>query len=1128
MQTYMRTPELRKFLGWDKPAIELVAKRLYSLLTHPDTQMANQYRRATVVVPTSGSGRRLREYMAELSKERNGKPILMPKITLAGQLIPSEGVHVATETETTAAWLQLLNTAKENELEQYAPLIPRRPEFQCERWAVAVAHKLIGLRDRLEKEEVTHDQVTGLLSKREQIITDKLKALANEKKTERADLTAQRKVMQNEQQRWSKLGQLFRNVDELIAQRFPGKIPAEQYREAQVAHPTWQGQSRVLILACVPELSPQLQRYLSNLHGKNGGRVEVWVHAPEQEKQNFDFIGRPKESAWLNREISIPHAFVYADEKQEEVDNAASTIHLVDDEESMAGETLRLAAGCASRDVVLSVADEEFAPAIVNTFAREGWTLSIPEGRKVLSTDMGSLCTQLADACEAREKLPIWEAETGAINNNNTQGLNTFTALLCNTALQQALTKDAATLIGMQRHIESIRMLLLPGSETALLQILKEIPGVSNGYKSITMLNERQNSAYYNFAKEVSELLDNLGSDKIATTLQNLAKKLQKSHASGSTKKLAAGIAEQMKACAELHAELPSARYTIELLRHRVEEQSAACPFADASRSVGDLLGWRELAYARGQRVILAAMHDGCIPEPVQEDDFLPESLCDELGIRHEKFRTARDSYLLTSILACRQQENERVDFVLARQKKDGSVPAPSSLLMRCGDELPKRARTLFAESKTPRRLPVAVPCPLRRAESAKSTIAPGELESISTIAPGTQNPFTKWHTDEHGNRYQKSFSPSSLSTFLQCPLSFWIKNLFYIDLGNSYKENKAELESNEYGTVMHAILDKLVEQFPNEETLHRACPAAATDATAGIKHMLTVCKTIAEAEWQAVYNSSTSRNKQPLAMEVQLQAISRTLESFVTQHMKDLADGWYNVAREYTFTPSMELPNNDIARFSMNADRIDRNRDGRWRIIDYKTSNSEKKPHKIHFDELEEAEESLFCRFMNVQGYEFGTVCFGEKMYRWNDVQLPLYAYGLRHASAKDRETLGIGAKEDISAVVPDLLYYNLQNKTEKLAVFPLIEKGEVKQISTKIKGEPTAEELFRSAEKTVQAAIRMIRDGKCLFSAESLKYKKKPYSAIVKPGTNTPRFGALTLQNDPRQLFLLPELRK
>ena len=70
----MNTPKI-EFLGWDKPAIELVAERLHKGLTTPQT--AARYRRATVVVPTAESGRRLREYMAkELLLLRNSSFVL--------------------------------------------------------------------------------------------------------------------------------------------------------------------------------------------------------------------------------------------------------------------------------------------------------------------------------------------------------------------------------------------------------------------------------------------------------------------------------------------------------------------------------------------------------------------------------------------------------------------------------------------------------------------------------------------------------------------------------------------------------------------------------------------------------------------------------------------------------------------------------------------------------------------------------------------------------------------------------------------------------------------------------------------------------------------------------------------
>ena len=118
----------------------------------------------------------------------------------------------------------------------------------------------------------------------------------------------------------------------------------------------------------------------------------------------------------------------------------------------------------------------------------------------------------------------------------------------------------------------------------------------------------------------------------------------------------------------------------LEVLRYEVQNldgaQSRHEPFD------GNVIGWRELTFPRGTRVIICAMHDGCIPEPVEDDEFLPESLCRELNIRHEPFRIARDSYILTALL--KSHPAGAVHFVTARQNPDGSSAAPSGLLLRC------------------------------------------------------------------------------------------------------------------------------------------------------------------------------------------------------------------------------------------------------------------------------------------------------------------------------------------------------------------------------------------------------------------------------------------------------------
>lgn len=205
----MNTPELH-FLGWNKPAIELVAEKLLKGLSTPHTTA--QYRRATVVVPTEGSGRRLREYMAE----KAGHALLMPTIKLAGHLIPSEYPGVATEMETLTAWLQVLSAEGADPVAQYAPLIPRRPETHRERWAVGVAHKLMSLRSRLAQEEVELEAISHQLRKREIMYQEEADLLTEETKTTRAALLARRKVAANEQMRWHKLQSIFDRVDALL------------------------------------------------------------------------------------------------------------------------------------------------------------------------------------------------------------------------------------------------------------------------------------------------------------------------------------------------------------------------------------------------------------------------------------------------------------------------------------------------------------------------------------------------------------------------------------------------------------------------------------------------------------------------------------------------------------------------------------------------------------------------------------------------------------------------------------------------------------------------------------------------------------------------------------------------
>lgn len=1116
-----------KWLGWDKPAIELVAERLLKLRE----DRPESFRRAVLVLPTAESARRLREYMAVKVREKvktATAPLLMPRVMQLGHMLATENSHIATEQETLAAWLKVLNTKGEDPVAAYAPLIARRPEKHLARWAVGVALKLMQLRQQLEQEGVSIDAVTQLLERHGDSEADAVSARVN---------AARQKAYGQEKLRWRKLGELFTRVDALL-----GKKTAQQAREELVQHPVWPGKSRLMILACVPELSPQLKRYLNNLHGTDNGEVQIWVNAPEEEAKKFDAFGMPTE-AWCRCEVQVPDALVYQDERH--VDADRSTLHLVDDADELAREAVRLTAGLDSDEVMVAVGDTAYTPAIIGAFESaaedadgkpDGWKLYAPEGRTLLTTEVGQLPELLANLCAAREEFRLSDEDEGGMAE-----LNAFTALICNGALRRVLKAPHTVSVGLQKHIEALRNQLLPATTAALCDIMNPaVPLPSEGNKSLQIIEKQRSADYYEYVCKARRWADECCDiNTVAEKLTKLANSLINLYDESSLKKPVDKLARLMVQVADASfvRSVGDISLLLETLRRKTEDAATGVQNTEERHvSVGDVYGWREVPFAAEKRIILAAFHDGCVPEPARGSEFLPTSLCEELGIRNEALRVARDTFLFTALLAGR--EAGQVHIIITRQNPDGSGVAPSSLLLRCGQELPQRARVLFAEAPA-KSTPAVVPSmPLFHADTqGRECISPGEMESITEIALGNPNPFAEKQQDADGTAcYKRTFSPSSLATFLQCPLSFWLKHLFGMDAANIYEEDKCETAANDYGTLMHTILQKTVLRYPCWNTL---VTAAGTEDKASLCDFLSnEALEICRAEWKRCYAPARFRGAMPLPLMVQEQNMEKTLCDFTVRHVDDLKEGWCNIACEYELTPTLTLSNGERVRFKMTADRIDRHNDGRWRIIDYKTSSGDKKPFDVHLEEVKEGEEAPFYRFMNAAGYRFdplvvevmrkvkkdesGTPAEPEKIkhcYRWANVQLMLYAFGLRQANPRQlKEDL---AETALCEVMPELFYYTLQGNTQKLECNDFLQSVDKKL-------HLPAEQLLANAMQTVDSAIRMITDGVCLFSAESLG-NKPPYSKLreIRDSKTAPRFGGVSPLRDPRSLFCLPALQ-
>lgn len=1018
----MITPDFREFIGWNRPAIELVAEKLEALNESvPDT-----FRRATVVVPTSESGRRLREYMAE----RAGKPILMPRIILAGQLIPTDGGKVAGEMEILAAWLQVLGSS--------TVMQGKTPA-----WLLDVARQLQRVREQLEQENRSPDCNADALN---DFVTHHLQE----------DAEAWKDTIAYEQERWNHLRTMFGAVDDVLAAR--GLKSPERVRAEELAHPKSRG---LLIIACVPELSPQNRLYMTRLAETGAAGIRVWVNAPEDERERFDAFGQPipfielgtlTGQGWCECVVQIPR-LPHPGESCPDI-SESDVIHSVAGRAEFGRKARQLAGGYDSEQLVIASCDSSFSASLVTAFKPE-WNLMLPEGRSFLSTEVGQIPHLLHAACVAMH--PAAESDAAIIGEMTAASgrrLADFLPLLRNLPLQQCLAPELST-GGMNARLDMLVSEHLPFSEQHLLTLARR------------EFADKRESDYVIWVERVIQLADACCDDSAcAPALRGLAAAIEQRYAAAEGKMQAAvrHMTQLMRQAAAL-AESGGcdALSALALLEYSVENSAAgALEGAERRDSSINVRGWRELSYTRAPRVILTGLHEGSVPERIPADAWLPDSYRSFLKMTDGESRRARDTFLFTALLQSRPVG--AVQVVLARSSADGTPIAPSSLLLRCAtlQESAERVSRLYADPPQPLPESLYAQPPLLRQGNLLPP-EPGKMESICLLAPSVANP---WASPE------RTWSPSSIKRFLDCPLRFWLDCLLHVNPGDELDTDKAEPDAAEYGNLLHAVLQAVAMKF--------ASAPADADRTELQRAIETFAAECVEREVTAGYGDDSERLSATLKLTKR--NLLRSVRAWAVFHAEDLCAGWEVLLCEHQLEFCLDGGAGEPPiPIRMRVDRVDRHRDGTYRVIDYKTNATP--PDKVHWENLSENAAALYSTWMPP---ELLLEADG-KVKRWAGVQLPLYAEGLRQIFRLEE--------------LPVTAFYNLpRTKPQGVGYHPLEQH-----------------EHHEAAMDCVRRAVKLMRAGECLFSAESLG-RVLSYN----------QFGALSIYRnpDPRPMCSLPPL--
>lgn len=383
--------------------------------------------------------------------------------------------------------------------------------------------------------------------------------------------------------------------------------------------------------------------------------------------------------------------------------------------------------------------------------------------------------------------------------------------------------------------------------------------------------------------------------------------------------------------------------------------------FEDKTPGAVELDGWLELVFRDEPLLLVAGLNDGGAPEAVTGHAFLPESLRERLGLKTNVQRFARDAWQLAALAACRVEAG-RLEVFLGKASAGGDPLRPSRLLFQCPDtELPARVRWLFRE------LPPAG----------------GNL--------AWQRAW-RWRVPWVGAPAR--LRVTGFRDYLACPFRFYLRHRLGME---PVEAAKRELDARDFGTLVHRVLERL-----GQETAWRDC----TDGEALAREFDAALTAVVAARFGEELS---------LPLVVQVESARQRLAKVARLQAAERAAGWVIDRTEWKL-PAGRLLLGGL-ELSGTIDRIERHEaSGRWRVLDYKTSETAKLPEQAHLRSDRAGAAWLAEARVELAG----------KAQRWTDLQLPLYRWALGELlGARDVEigyfNLPKAVSETAVAVWPD-----------------------------------------------------------------------------------------------------------
>lgn len=360
-------------------------------------------------------------------------------------------------------------------------------------------------------------------------------------------------------------------------------------------------------------------------------------------------------------------------------------------------------------------------------------------------------------------------------------------------------------------------------------------------------------------------------------------------------------IQEELLSLSDAGSLYPAELNGVEMLTFLLSQLfEKSIPYEGTAQEALEILGWLELALDDAEGMLVLGVAEGLVPQTLNSDAFLPDSLRRAAGLLDNDRRLARDAFSLTLISRVRSE----LKIFCSRTDARGEPRFPSRLLFACDDgKLAGRVKSFQAQAEKPA---VLIAFPLKPEEKK------GKLHSLRPV-PG-----------EPPSR----MSVTGFRDYIECPYRYYLRHVLKLDAVN---DRKPEMDGRSFGNIAHAVL----------------CAFAGT-AEAGSSDPRLVC---AALKAMLAERSRLSFGSNPLAaVTVQLKQLEARLERFAVWQAGWAAQGWK--IRFSEFSPreiSLQFSGGSMLLCGR-IDRVDYNtRTGEWAVFDYKTSDRFETPEKVH-----------------------------------------------------------------------------------------------------------------------------------------------------------------------------------